>query len=178
MDTLHGFFVSEFLINFNVSTSDFPRPTQNLVTLRSSMWCQHFLTFLPKRLTQLEALKQQSSNFTEMTSRRYHTCHISYCEIKSHRIWPIWKPIPISQNFQTILQHMLWRNKHTSYFVVFITNFTHYDKGFWLFWGSLKVIFVKISQNVIKSHLKICLISQISVHSLSVMSAYRVFTTF
>ena len=24
-----------------------------------------------------------------------HTCHISLCEIKSHRIWPIWKPVPI-----------------------------------------------------------------------------------
>ena len=24
-----------------------------------------------------------------------HTCHISNCEIKSHRIWPIWKPLPI-----------------------------------------------------------------------------------
>ena len=24
-----------------------------------------------------------------------HACHISHCEIKSHRIWPIWKPTPI-----------------------------------------------------------------------------------
>ena len=24
-----------------------------------------------------------------------HTCHISHCEVKSHIIWPIWKPIPI-----------------------------------------------------------------------------------
>ena len=46
-----------------------------------------------------------------------HTCHtshyeikhyeIKHYEIKSHRIWPIWKAIPIkiqiSQNFQTIL---------------------------------------------------------------------------
>ena len=64
------------------------------------------------------------------------------------------------------LQHILWRSKHTSHFVVFITNSIHYDKGFWLFWGSFEVILVKISQNFIKSHLKICLISQISVHSL------------
>ena len=49
---------------------------------------------------------------------------------------------------------------------MFITDFIHYNIGFWLFWGSFKVIFVKISQNFIKSHLKICLISQISVHSL------------
>ena len=32
--------------------------------------------------------------------------------------------------------------------------------------GSLKAIFVKVSQNFIKSHLKFCLISQISAHSL------------
>ena len=24
-----------------------------------------------------------------------HTCHISHCEIKSHRIWPIWKQVPV-----------------------------------------------------------------------------------
>ena len=71
-----------------------------------------------------------------------------------------------SQNFQTILQHILWRNKHKSHLVVFITSFLHLNKGFWLLWGSFKVIFVKISQNFIKSHLKFCLISQISVHSL------------
>ena len=49
---------------------------------------------------------------------------------------------------------------------MFITNFIHYNKGFWLFLGGFKVIFVKTSQNFIKSHLKICLISQISIHSL------------
>ena len=27
-------------------------------------------------------------------STSLHTCHISHSEIKSHRIWPIWKPIP------------------------------------------------------------------------------------
>ena len=41
-----------------------------------------------------------------------HTCHISHLEMKSHRIWCIGKPNPInkiqiSQNFQTILQHIL-----------------------------------------------------------------------
>ena len=78
----------------------------------------------------------------------------------SHKIFQI------SQNFQTILQHILWRNKHKSHFVVFVTSFLHLNKGFWLFWGSSKVIFIKISQNFINSPLKICLISQISVHSL------------
>ena len=61
-------------------------------------------------------------------------------------------PIPIrffqiSQNFQTILQHILWRTKHKShFFCVFITRFLHLNKGVWLFWGSSKVIFVKISE--------------------------------
>ena len=32
--------------------------------------------------------------------------------------------------------------------------------------GSLKAIFVKVSQNFIKSHLRVCLISRISAHSL------------
>ena len=29
---------------------------------------------------------------------QWHTCHISHCEIKSHRIWPIWKAIPIKNS--------------------------------------------------------------------------------
>ena len=65
------------------------------------------------------------------------------------------KIFQISQNFQAILQHILWRNKHKSHFVVFITSFLHLNKGFWLFLGSSKVIFVKIPQNFIKSPLKI-----------------------
>ena len=36
------------------------------------------------------------------------------------------KIFQISQNFQTILQHILWKNKHKSYFVVvLITSFLH-----------------------------------------------------
>ena len=86
--------------------------------------------------------------------------NLAHLESDSH------KKFQISQNFQNILQHILWRNQHKTHFVVFITSFLHLNKGFWLFWGSSKVIFVKISQNFIESHLKICLISQISVHSL------------
>ena len=81
--------------------------------------------------------------------------NLAHLEANSHKI-----------NFQSILQHILWKNKHKSHLVVFITSFLHINKGFLLLWGSFKVIFVKISQNFIKSHLKICLISQISVHSL------------
>ena len=39
-------------------------------------------------------------------------------------------------------------------------------KGNKIHLGSLKAIFVKVSQNFIKSHLKFCLISQISANSL------------
>ena len=60
---------------------------------------------------------------------RVHTCHISHCEIKSHRIWPIWKAITIKNSnlteFQTILQQILWRNKHKSHTVVVFTSFSH-----------------------------------------------------
>ena len=34
-------------------------------------WRHHFLTFLVKTLATLDVKKQQSSNFTEMTSGRY-----------------------------------------------------------------------------------------------------------
>ena len=86
--------------------------------------------------------------------------NLTHLEASSHKIFHI------SQNFQTILQHILWRNNHKPHFVVFITSFLHLNKGFWLLLGSSKVIFVKISQNFIKSPLKICLIPKISVHSL------------
>ena len=74
------------------------------------------------------------------------------------------KIFQISQIFQTIFQHILRRNKHKSHFVVFITSFLYLNKGFWIFWGSSNLIFVEMSQNFIKSPLKICLISQISAH--------------
>ena len=97
-------------------------------------------------------------------------CHISHCEIKSHRIWLIWKPVPIrfirSHRIFRPSYNILWRNKHKSPFVVFITSLLHINKGFWLLRRSFEVTFIKITLNFIKSHLKICLISQISVHSL------------
>ena len=45
--------------------------------------------------------------------------NLAHLEANSHKIFQI------SQNFQTILQHILWRNNHTSHFVEFITSFTH-----------------------------------------------------
>ena len=45
--------------------------------------------------------------------------NLAHLEVNSYKI------LQISQNFQTILQHSLWRNKHTSHFVVFNTSFIH-----------------------------------------------------
>ena len=39
------------------------------------------------------------------------------------------KKILISQNFQTILQQILWRNKHKSQTVVVFTSFLDEEKG-------------------------------------------------
>ena len=71
MDTLYGFIVSELLINFNDFTSNLPRPTQNLITLRSSTWRHHFLTLVARTLTKPDILKQHSSNVWEMTPGCY-----------------------------------------------------------------------------------------------------------
>ena len=52
--------------------------------------------------------------------------NLTHLKANSHKIF---QP---SQNFQNILQHILWRNKHKSHFVVFITSFLHLNKAFWL----------------------------------------------
>ena len=96
-----------------------------------------------------------------LCANHWHTCHISHCEIKSHRIWPIWKPIPI----RFFKSHRIFRPSYNSFYV-FITSFLHLNKGLWQFLESSKVISIKISQNFIKSPLKNCIISQISVYSL------------
>ena len=94
--------------------------------------------------------------------------------MKSHRIWPIWKLIPIrffksrrifSPSYSTfyeeiIIHHTLLYLSQASY--IKIEAFDYWAGG----GGSLNVIFVKISQNFIKSPIKNCLISQISVFSL------------
>ena len=41
-----------------------------------------------------------------------HTCHISQCEIKSHRIWPIWKPIPI----RFFKSHRIFRSSYKTFY--------------------------------------------------------------
>ena len=98
-----------------------------------------------------------------------HTCPISYCEIKSHRIWPIWKAIPIkNSNLTEFSDHFKTDFMKKSHTVVVFTSFLHgkKKKDFRLYWGSSKVMFKKISQNFVQSSLKFCLISQILVHSL------------
>ena len=59
-----------------VFTGDFPKPTQNLITLCSSTWRHHILTLVVKMLTKLDILKQHCSNFREMTSGHYVSRHI------------------------------------------------------------------------------------------------------
>ena len=69
-------------------------------------------------------------------SRNHHPVAISQnlarLEGNSH------KKIQISQNhqFQTILQQILWRNKHKSHIVVVFTSFLHETKDFRLYFGS------------------------------------------
>ena len=68
-----------------------------------------------------------------MTIAPDHTCHISHSEIKSHRIWPIWKAIPIknsnltefSDNFTTDFM----KNIHKSHTVVVFISFLHEQKN-------------------------------------------------
>ena len=73
---------------------------------------------------------------------------------KSHRIF---RPSKNTFYKEIIINHTLLCLSQVAYIKI---------KGLWLFWGSSKVIFVKISQNLIKSPLKVWFISQISVHSL------------
>ena len=53
--------------------------------------------------------------------RKYvHTCHISHCEIKSHRIWPIWKPIPI----RFFKSHRIFRPSYNTFYEEININHT------------------------------------------------------
>ena len=47
-----------------------------------------------------------------------------------------------------------------------VRSLSKLNKGNKIRLGSLKAIFVNVSQNFVKSHLKFCIISQISAHSL------------
>ena len=84
----------------------------------------------------------------ETVNMNRHTCHISHCEIK----WLIWKPIPI----RFFKSHRIFTPSYNTFYEeINIHHFVCvYHKAFWLFWGSFKVIFVKISQNFIKTSLK------------------------
>ena len=102
-----------------------------------------------------------------------HTCHISHCEIKSHRIWPIWKPIPI----RTFKSHRIFRPSYNIFYEEININHTllclsqalTFKKAFDYFGGAQSDFCKNLTefyQLSISSSLKICLISQISVHSL------------
>ena len=58
------------------------------------------------------------------------------------------------------------RSKYKSHFIVSVKSLLKINKGNKIHLGSLKAIFVTVSQNFIKSHLKFYLISQISAYSL------------
>ena len=120
--------------------------TVRLISMRT--WCFRYFPYMPY-LTLWEKISQ----------------NLAHLEANSRKIFQI------SQNFQNILQQILWRNKYNSNFVVFITSFLHLSKGFWLFWGSSKVIFGKISQNLIKSRLNTCIISDFSPQLMAFMIA-------
>ena len=70
------------------------------------------------------------------------------------------------------------KKQKKSHFIVSITKFTKAKLSFKIPLESFKVIFAKISQNFIKSHLKFCLISQISVHSVWHVCISEYFTSF
>ena len=83
-----------------------------------------------------------SDMFSQWTQIRMFTCHTSHCETKSHRNWLFcnFNPFPIRiSNLLKALNLFLW---------------------------AWKWFFMKISQNFVKSPLKISLISQISAKSL------------
>ena len=58
------------------------------------------------------------------------------------------------------------KSKYKSRFIVSVRSLLKLNLGNKIHLGSLKAVFVKVSQNFTKSHLKFCLISQISAHSL------------
>ena len=81
--------------------------------------------------------------------------------MKSHRIWPIWKPVPI----KFFKSHRIFRPCYNTFFEEININNTllclsqasyiSVNKGVWLFLGSSKVIFVKNLTGFDQIYLKI-----------------------
>ena len=95
--------------------------------------------------------------------------NLAHLEASSHKIFKshwIFRPSYNTFYEEINIHHTLLCLLQAFYIII---------KGFWLFWGSFKVIFVKISQNFIKSHLKHCLISQISATQLMACMNPRIF---
>ena len=59
---------------------------------------------------------------TSKGSGQIHTCHISHCEIKSHRIWPIWRAVPIKIQITEFSDHFA-----TDFYEEININHTHKD---------------------------------------------------
>ena len=77
VDNGHTAWIHYFWTSNQVSSSlpvISPSPTQNLMTVTAQLnvtgWCHHFWALFVKTLGKLHVKKQQSSNFTEMTSGR------------------------------------------------------------------------------------------------------------
>ena len=112
-----------------------------------------------KKVNEFQNMRKSCTYMPYLTLWDKISQNLAHLEANSHKMFKshrIFRP-----SYSTFYEEI---NLH--HFVVLIINFIHYNKGFWLFWRSFKVIFIKISQNFISSHLKICLISEISVHSL------------
>ena len=51
------------------------------------------IQLVDKSVSQPETISEPINQYKQSISQ--HMCHISHCEIKSYRIWLIWKPVPI-----------------------------------------------------------------------------------
>ena len=78
-------------------------------------------------------------------------------------------------SYKKFKSHRIFRPFYNGFYEEIDINHTHYcgfhklltwKKKTRLYWGTSKVMFKKISQNFVKSSLKVCRISQILVHSL------------
>ena len=61
--------------------------------------------------------------------------NLAHLEANSHKIFKTHRIFRPSYN-------IFYEEINIQHFVVFITNFIHYNKGFGLFWGSFQVIFI------------------------------------
>ena len=117
-------------------------------------------------------ISSRSRKYTPSRNKQLHTCHISHCEIKSQRIWSIWKAIPIKNS-----DHRIYRVSQYNRFYEEI-NINHIlswfsqasyikKKTLDCIGGTPKWCLRKShrTDDFVKSPLKFCLISQVLIHS-------------